>query len=69
MGTTKQKIDTIAATLRDEHRKALDATAKSKERPLGLKKQTIDDFAAGHADGVRNTIAALQAQGLLVVKE
>lgn len=61
----KGKMHAVCA----DYRKGLDAMAKSKERPMGFKKTTIEDLAAGHEDGVRNAVAMLRAASLLAVDE
>ncbi len=65
MSELRAKTDAVRA----EYRKELDAMAKSKERPAGLKKQPIEDLASGHMDGVRNAVTMLRAAGLFVVDD
>ncbi len=69
-GTISQKdLATITKTIGDQYRLELDKMAKTKDRPMGLAKRTIEDFASGHADGMRNMIVALRAKGVLVVED
>lgn len=53
----------------NEYRKELDAMAKTKERPAGLKKTTIDDLVSGHSDGMRNAVTMLRAAGIIEVDD
>ena len=66
---SQKNLDTILSAIREEYRDGLRNMAKTKERPFGLTKKTIDDLAAGHDDGVCNVIKTLRAKGLLLVED
>ena len=69
MKTTKEKIATLTMTIADQYRTELEAMAKTKDRPHGFTKKTIEDLVSGHTDGMRNMVLALRAQGILDVED
>ncbi len=66
---TKEKVATLTKTIGDQYRIELDAMAKTKDRPFGFTKKTIEDLVSGHTDGMRNMILALRAQGIVEVED
>jgi hypothetical protein len=66
---TKDKIIALVTTIGEQYAAELDSNAKSKERPFGFTKKQIEDLKAGHADGLRNMVAALRAQGIITVED
>jgi len=65
----KAKIAAITKAVQDQFVTELTAMKKSPERPHGFTKNQIADLASGHADGLRNMVTALRAQGLIVVED
>lgn len=66
---TKEKLATLISTAGSEYRAEFSKMVKSKDNPFGLKPQTIKDFEAGYADGMRAMVNALRAAGALAVEE
>jgi hypothetical protein len=61
---TSSQLTTIRKELSTAFRAELQTLSGG---PRGLKKKTIDDLVAGHADGMRNMIQGLVRAGIITI--